>query len=317
MNDSTLRPMSISQVLDRTFHLYRTNFVFFVGIGLIVPVLILVVELVFAFLGLRPGSRTGMSQPSTLILAGASGVVVLFVSTLAGALAQGATVFAVSRIHLGRPVTIGESYQQVLSCFASVLRIFISVALRSLGPYLPAIAVFSVGFAFLARSSGSNQTEALTYFGLLSLLAFPLFMGGVIGSLYLYARYSLAVPACILEKLRGGAALRRSSFLSRDSILRIILIFFLLGILTAVFTTVLNLPPQIVALQHRGVLTTPWVIWSYVGNFLARALAGPIAAIALALIYYDQRVRKEAFDLQLMMQGLETPEVGAGASPVG
>jgi len=45
--------MSISQVLDRTFHLYRTNFVFFVGIGLIVPVLILISELVFAFFGVK------------------------------------------------------------------------------------------------------------------------------------------------------------------------------------------------------------------------------------------------------------------------
>jgi hypothetical protein len=317
MNDSTLRPMSISQVLDRTFHLYRTNFVFFVGIGLIVPVLILISELVFAFLGLRPGSRNGISPQSTMVLAGASGVVVLLVSTLAGALAQGATVFAVSRIHLGRPVTIGESYQQVLSCFASMLRIFISLALRTAGPYLPAIAVFSAGFTFLAESSGGDRTQALAYFGLLSLLAFPLFVGGVIGSLYLYARYSLAVPACILEKLRGAAALRRSSFLSKDSILRIILIFFLLGILTVIFSLVLNLPVQIVAIQRRGILATPWVIWSYAGNFLARALAGPIAAIALALIYYDQRVRKEAFDLQLMMQGLETPEVAAGVSPVG
>ena len=34
--------------------------------------------------------------------------------------------------------------------------------------------------------------------------------------------------------------------------------------------------------------------------------------IALALVYYDERVRKEAFDLTHMMQQLEQ----AGASPV-
>ena len=37
--DTSLRPMSTSQVLDRTFFLYRKNFVLFAGIALITPML--------------------------------------------------------------------------------------------------------------------------------------------------------------------------------------------------------------------------------------------------------------------------------------
>ncbi len=37
--DASLRPMSTSQVLDRTFFLYRNNFVLFAGIALITPTL--------------------------------------------------------------------------------------------------------------------------------------------------------------------------------------------------------------------------------------------------------------------------------------
>jgi len=33
---------------------------------------------------------------------------------------------------------------------------------------------------------------------------------------------------------------------------------------------------------------------------------GPLATIALTLIYYDERVRKEGFDLQLMMASLQS-----------
>jgi hypothetical protein len=37
-------------------------------------------------------------------------------------------------------------------------------------------------------------------------------------------------------------------------------------------------------------------------------LFGPITAIALTLVYYDQRVRKEAFDIEHMMAMMSTPE---------
>jgi hypothetical protein len=41
------------------------------------------------------------------------------------------------------------------------------------------------------------------------------------------------------------------------------------------------------------------------GGFVSQALLGPISTIALTLVYYDVRVRKEAFDLQHMMEHLD------------
>jgi hypothetical protein len=40
--------------------------------------------------------------------------------------------------------------------------------------------------------------------------------------------------------------------------------------------------------------------------FISTSLVGGLATIALSLLYYDQRIRKEGFDLQLMMASLET-----------
>ncbi|HVG90042.1 MAG TPA: hypothetical protein VNB54_01010, partial [Alphaproteobacteria bacterium] len=59
------------------------------------------------------------------------------------------------------------------------------------------------------------------------------------------------------------------------------------------------------------------ILLSNAGSFVASALAGPISTIAVALMYYDQRIRKEAFDLQWMMDSMEhssqpaAPEVPA------
>jgi hypothetical protein len=36
--------------------------------------------------------------------------------------------------------------------------------------------------------------------------------------------------------------------------------------------------------------------------FLINAFIGPIYAIGLTLFYYDQRIRKEGFDIEWMMQ---------------
>ena len=44
-------------------------------------------------------------------------------------------------------------------------------------------------------------------------------------------------------------------------------------------------------------------------------LPAPLLAIALCLIYYDARVRKEGFDLQRMLDALPPPAGGAPPAP--
>jgi hypothetical protein len=56
--------------------------------------------------------------------------------------------------------------------------------------------------------------------------------------------------------------------------------------------------------QHVAVV---WQVASLVATFLEQCLVGPLATIAFALVYYDERVRKEAFDLQLMMSTIDAP----------
>ena len=52
-----------------------------------------------------------------------------------------------------------------------------------------------------------------------------------------------------------------------------------------------------------------------VGIFVSISLVGPLATIAMTMIYYDQRVRKEGFDLQLMMAALQPGSTLPDAQP--
>jgi hypothetical protein len=53
-----------------------------------------------------------------------------------------------------------------------------------------------------------------------------------------------------------------------------------------------------------------WSMLAQVGNVLGSVLVAPVPAIAFALFYYDRRIRKEAFDLQMMMKA-----IGGGPVP--
>ncbi len=52
-----------------------------------------------------------------------------------------------------------------------------------------------------------------------------------------------------------------------------------------------------------------------IATFLSEVLVGPVATIALSLMYYNLRVRKEAFDIQHQMATLGTnPALGTSTA---
>jgi hypothetical protein len=93
--------------------------------------------------------------------------------------------------------------------------------------------------------------------------------------------------------------------------LRLILVLILAGIFATLLSTVLSIPYFVgiamVVVKKDPAVLIPFIVWQYFAEFISRTLAGPLSTISTALIYYDQRVRKEAFDLQLMMEAIGQP----------
>jgi len=147
--------------------------------------------------------------------------------------------------------------------------------------------------------------------------AISVFLAAVFFALFFYCKFCLAVPACLLERLPVGAALSRSWRLTKNSLWRIMLIYLLTWVISAVLGITLALPGQIyVAMVHNKTIMLG-VVLQEVGGFIAGVIANPISTIAIALIYYDQRVRKEAFDLQLMMEAVAQPGPAPAAAVPG
>ena len=104
----------------------------------------------------------------------------------------------------------------------------------------------------------------------------------------------------------------RSSQLSEGNRWRIFVVWLLFLALSIAVSMLLQWPITLgtLFLVQRMGSTGPILVQiaSILATFVSQCLVAPLATIAFSLIYYDERVRKEAFDLQLMMTTLDSPQ---------
>src|SRR5262245_19688854 len=204
--DLALRPMSTSQVLDRTFQLYRNNFLLCAGVAIVGPAFSLIASFIqIGAFGVPVMPQPGEFDPVVLqkwVVQSIAGVALGTVFyTIGQAFATGATVIAVSNIHLGQPTTIAESYSRIKPIFGRILRILLEIYWRAGWPILTSYALMFAlifGMIRITRGAGGPELGFALLFLLGILFSLAVFFGGVIWFVYIYCRYSLAVPACAL-----------------------------------------------------------------------------------------------------------------------
>jgi hypothetical protein len=286
MADVDLRPLTIGEVLDRTFSLYKNHFWLFAGI-MSVPYLILflfqvgMAGLRFApHAAARAGSAPGALNPAAMggILAGMVGGALLFLViyfAIHGA-ATAATVFAVSDLYLGRPTGVRQAFRRARG---HVLRIIGVIVLTSL--------ITVVGFLLL-----------------------------IVPGVILLCRMSVAIPAAMLEDASASRALERSKQLTKGFAFHAFLIFLIVWVMAWIGTAIFQFPFIFMALTAKShVLPFGMVVLQQLSGFIVGVLVGPIGTIAFCLLYYNLRVRKEAFDLQHLMANLGTVPQPAMPAP--
>jgi hypothetical protein len=322
--ETNLRPMSLGEILDRTAQLYRTNFLLFAGIAAIYAGVLLVINLI----------QLGVTQlmlhwhmTQQVPLATLGYVVVIFpVILLCATAAVAANNRAVSWVNLGQPATIRGAYKSIWPKLGRYLWL---AAIIGFIIYLPFILIFSAYSGFLygyARPKGffhaGQQADAsgMIVVGLVSFLLFVLILGWIVYAVLMALRYSLAVPACVIEDIPARQAIKRSVELSKESRGRI----FVLGLLILAIQLGLVMISQLffvvaafMAIKHHGTLPVWMQALQQIVGFFTNSFIGPMYATGLTLFYYDQRVRKEGYDIERMMEaaGMNAPPAFE-ASPV-
>jgi len=192
-----------------------------------------------------------------------------------------ATVVAVSNLLLDRPANISDSFSTVKGKVLGVLLL-------------------------------SFLTTIVAWIGL-----FMIIVPGVI----FWIMWSLAVPVKVLEQKGIFDSMSRSMELTKGSWGRIFVIGLLIVALKVGVSALLQWPILIAAgFSMRGgvrQMAVGWQIAMQLSGFISTSLVGALATIAFSVVYYDQRVRKEAFDLQFMMSTLDTPTIPSSPAQAG
>jgi hypothetical protein len=292
-----LRPLTTGEILDRTFYLYRSNFWLYVGLASIaagVSVLASVSRL--TYLHLR---GVAVTSPKAALAGVGFSIVGAILYFAAYSVTHAATVSAVSSIYLGYPTSIGQAYDAVKGHWARYCLIALWQS-------------WSAGWIFVLMISPVAAIAGLGLKNLVGLTVSLVFLalGSLVYGVIAYIRNSLAIPAAVMENLEVRRAMKRSKQLVAGRKIRIFLLLLLLLALYCVAGT-LQIPFAFLLLHSRSAELIIGQFISLLVAFLCSCLIGPVASIALCLFYIDERVRREAFDIEFLMSN-----TSIGASPV-
>jgi len=302
-----LRPLTLGEVLDRTFTVYRSRFWLFAGLGSVaagLETLLGALQLIPMHLGkspmgfpTAPGTIPNISPAVAAGMAGGMVIGILVFSVLymfAYVVAQAATVFAVSEVYLGKPVTIAESVRATIGKWYRQLGIVIWQSFS--GMWIPMVGLI-VGMVLLALG-----VTALKILG--GVIIFLAIVAGIPCGVVLSLRNSLGIQATVIEGLTVRAAMRRSKVLTAGAKGRIFIVY-LLFIALSYVASLLQMPLMMFVMftvAKGGRAIGSEIIMLLVG-FVGHAAVFPILMIGLSLVYFDQRVRKEALDLVMLLGG--------------
>ena len=308
MNE-TLRPLTLAEILDRTAQLYRSRFLIFLGISTIPAGTVFVFAAgVFAFIAwMGSNSRNGGSVADVfvwvflLLLA----VVVAPVGLGVSALGAAAMSDASARSFLGEAIKIRSSYTNVWRRGWRYLGLYV---LQGLVIVAVPVIVFLLGtFAMIAgKVSGYAAGDNSPLFGGLLFLLFVVLAAYAV---WMLIRFCLAFPTCVVEQATAWTALKRGIRLSRGTQGRI-LVLYILGLVlnwmltwpvTFIVLIAVTLIPSLQGQKHAEAVGMIVMFTLYGSYFAVKALIKPIYGIALTIFYFDQRMRKEGFDIEWLM----------------
>jgi hypothetical protein len=298
------RSMSVGEWLDATFTLYRRNFALIASISAVVQIpYALLTWLLFELTGVATFVRSPFAslnaQPVTAaqaqqLLNSYLGVIavtiglVLVSALVIVPLGEAATTRAVSDRYLDRKTTLGSAYQAAWSRLGAL----ITMILILFGAYVGTIAVV-IAIAALLGAAGAGGVGALIL--LLALLALIPVLVAV------YVRTVVAVPAIVLERASGWHGLQRSWRLISGRFWPTFGRVLLLGLITSIISSAIA---AVFELPGSAIDPSNTFVFDQVASAVAAVFVGPITYIGVTLLYYDIRIRKEGFDIEMLARSL-------------
>lgn len=301
-----LRPLGVGEILDGAVSTMRTHWRTVLGISLTVAVVTeILVILVQGFLLDDRVDTDALNDPSATLdeITRAMGDsllnsgVILLISAIGTVIATALLTTVTSRAVLGKPVSTGEAWRDARPQVPRLFGLLFLLLLITMGV---AVAGAVPGIVLAASGAGDGGV-ALAVLGALA---------STVVAVWLWFRFSLASPALMLEKQGIRKALSRSAKLVKGSWWRVFGIQLLAMIIANVVAAIVIIPFTFLAgavsgegasniLNGTTEFGWTFLIVSGVGSVIGSMITLPITAGVTVLLYIDQRIRREALDLEL------------------
>ncbi|MFE2097965.1 glycerophosphoryl diester phosphodiesterase membrane domain-containing protein [Streptomyces sp. NPDC059468] len=303
-----LRPLGVGEILDGAVSTMRTYWRTVLGISLTVSVLTQLSVILLQGLLLKDSATTSAlndrsATPSEILQAvGAlmAGTGLVAVITVVGTIVATALLTTVtSRAVLGKPVSTGEAWRDARPQVPKLFGLLLLLGLISVGVLLCGALP-----GILVAVAGGNRAASIAVV-VLGVLA------AAVVAVWLTVRFSLASPALMLERQSIVKSMSRSAKLVRGSWWRVLGIQLLAGLIANIVSSLVVIPFTLVAAAVSGDGTVglfspdaPSPGWSFliisgIGSVIGTMITLPINAGVIVLLYIDQRIRREALDLEL------------------
>jgi hypothetical protein len=265
---SELRPRGIGEILDTAVALYRARF-----------------------------------RKLTLVAA----IVVIPVQVLSALVLLSAQPESYNRLNVTGSVSPQYDANSALIGLAAFLVITV-VSLLSTA-FVIAVCTRIVADAYIDRDSGARaavravRPRVFAVIGLTILVTICQAIGFafcIVGVLVPLTLFAVAIPALILEGITVSTAISRSINLTRANAGHVLGVVLVARLLVSVLSV--GLSAAVIVVLRSGHSVVSAVIGQSIANAVAAILTTPFVATATVALYFDLRIRNEAFDVQLLMQ---------------
>lgn len=299
-----LRPLTLGDMYDAAFRIIRFNPKATVGsavlvsaVAWVVPVVVTAVLSFTVGASLDAGGSEGDAEVVGIVGSLGSLGLGTVLSSFGTILVTGMIAHVAAAAAVGRRLTLGEAWAATRGRRWRLIGLALLLGLAALllvGAY--AVLWFAVVVA------ASDTVWVIVLWGLLSVPAFVCLM------VWFWVRvYYLPVPALMLEQVGVLGALRRGYTLTRRQFWRTLGIALLTLLVSGIAAQVVGVPVGILAqvgvavtgAQYALVILT---VSQALTQVISAAFVTPFTSSVTSLQYLDQRMRKEAYDVELLQQ---------------
>jgi len=299
-----LRPLGVGEIVDGAIAYIRANPAATLGISAVVVTITQLLQLPAQHLylqGLQGLAVESDQAPSLDDMAEAIsggltiGVLGGFLGAIIVTLLTGLLIVVLSSAVLGRKLSLGKAWAAARPRLAGLLGL-------SLLTGLLIAAVVLIGFVPVALAAVADAPTAIT-----ATLGLVLIPASLCLAVFLWVSWSMVTPAYMLEGIPVMAAFGRSYRLVRPQWWRVFGILLLAVVIATVIGGILAVPFSLGGALVEELASDGESLGSglvslmigAIGTIIATTLTAPFSAGVTGLLYFDQRIRREALDIEL------------------